>query len=188
MSLGAYTLGYKTFAIDVIDTWVNKPALDMRGIPFIQHNIEDGPIPDVPPADVVIFTEVLEHLNCNPVLALTNIRKGMKPGALLILSTPRRESGRHNPGIYQEEQLNPSEFRPHWKYIPETRNGKAWVDAHTYIYTEYELRHLVELCGFSILQFGLAWNGITSGILAFKDSRTDEAVTDWALYVIREQL
>jgi hypothetical protein len=112
----------------------------------------------------------------------------MKPGALLILSTPRRESGRHNPGIYQEEQLNPSEFRPHWKYIPETRNGKAWVDAHTYIYTEYELRHLVELCGFSILQFGLAWNGITSGILAFKDSRTDEAVTDWALYVIREQL
>lgn len=187
MSLGAYSLGYRTYAVDVIDKWVNKPALDMRNIPFIQHNIEEGPVPDVPPADAVIFTEVLEHLNCNPVVALTNIRKGMKPGALLILSTPRRESGKHNPGIYQEEELNPTEFRPHWKYVPETREGKEWVDAHTYVYTEAELRLLVDLCGFHILTFGLAWNGITSGIVAYKTAHRDDDITARALELIRER-
>lgn len=169
MSLGAYALGYQVYATDILDTWVNRMGLADRGIYFTQNNIEKKPLVGqtlhdgtvVPKADVVLFTEVLEHLNDNPVKALSNIREGMKPGGLLILSTPRRECGKHAPGLYQGPHINCNT----WEEIP--NNSREWVDAHTYIYTESELRHLLTVCNFGILTQGLAWNGITTGLVAY---------------------
>jgi 2-polyprenyl-3-methyl-5-hydroxy-6-metoxy-1,4-benzoquinol methylase len=172
LSLGAYTLGYKVYAVDIVDEYVNAEALSFRGIPFIQHDIESGPVPDVPEADVVLFTEVLEHLNSNPIRAICNVRNMMKPGALLILSTPRFEDSRHYRGRYQVG-LDPVE---RWTDIP-LKSSEEWIDAHTYLYTEVELRQLLDLCGFKILQTGNPWGGLTTGITAYKTIEVDTLVT-----------
>lgn len=158
LSLGAYALGYKVYAVDIVDEYVNKQALIDRDILFIQHDIESGPIPDVPDADVVIFTEVLEHLNCNPIATMHNIRKGMLRGGLLILSTPRKEAGIHTPGVFNAQY-------DHWSMIPVGRG--EWQDAHMYIYSESEIRDLLTRTGFGILGMGGAWRGATTGVLAY---------------------
>ena len=44
-------------------------------------------------ADIIVFLEVIEHIN-NPILALRNIKDALKPGGLLILSTPNPEWSR----------------------------------------------------------------------------------------------
>ena len=58
----------------------------------IRWDIEEQcPISDK--ADIIVFLEVIEHIN-NPVLALRNIIDVLKPGGLLILSTPNPEWSR----------------------------------------------------------------------------------------------
>lgn len=178
LSLGAYTLGYKTYAVDCIDKWVNRSSLEQRGIEVCIHDIEKAPLA-APKADVVIFTEVLEHLNTNPVNALLNIRERMNPGALLILSTPRRESGKHAVGVYQPGAIN-SPNTPvladlklgpfeDWRDIP-LESNVPWIDAHTYVYKQREVIDLLDTCGFNILTTGIFWNGLSFGVVAYRNS------------------
>lgn len=174
MSLGAYSLGYRTIAVDCIDTWVNRPALEQRGIEVLIHDIEKGPVPG-PKADVVIFTEVLEHLNTNPINALLNVRESMLPGAKLILSTPRREMGKHTGGLYQADCVESSntpnvEGLPvysDWRDIP-IEVERPWIDAHMYVYTERELYDLLNVTGFRVLTTSVFWNGLSRGVIATK--------------------
>lgn len=58
-------------------------------LPFQHFNIEKGafPYPD-DQFDVVIFAEIIEHLQNNPCGVLREIRRVMKPGAVLVLTTP----------------------------------------------------------------------------------------------------
>lgn len=193
MSLGAYSLGYKTVAVDCIDTWVNRPALEQRGIEVLIHDIEKGPVPG-PKADVVIFTEILEHLNTNPINALLNVREGMKPGAKLILSTPRREMGKHTGGLYQadcvESSNTPSvEGLPvytDWRDIP-LEVDRPWIDAHMYVYTERELYDMLDMCGFNVLSTSVFWNGLSRGVVAYANSgstglfrmQAEEYISEW---------
>ena len=58
----------------------------------IRWDIEE-PCPISDKADIIVFLEVIEHIN-NPVLALRNIKDVLKPGGLLILSTPNPEWSR----------------------------------------------------------------------------------------------
>lgn len=58
----------------------------------IRWDIEE-PCPISAKADIIVFLEVIEHIN-NPVLALKNINDVLKPGGLLILSTPNPEWSR----------------------------------------------------------------------------------------------
>lgn len=195
MSLGAYTLGYKTYAFDCIDTWVNRPALDQRGVEFQVHDIAKAPV-DAPFADAVIFTEVLEHLNTNPINALLNIRERMKPGGLLILSTPRREAGAHTAGLYQEGHKESSntpnvevKFGPFvdWKDIP-LEIDEPWIDAHMYVYTQREVFEMLDMCGFNVLTTGIFWNGLSFGVIAYANSGpTDLFRMQAEEYVLRWQ-
>lgn len=178
LALGAYTLGYKVHAVDCIDTYVNRPSLEQRGITVGIHNIEEKPL-DAPLADVVIFTEVLEHLNTNPINALLNIRNGMHPGGKLLLSTPRREDARHGAGLYQADVKETSntpmvEGLPvclDWRDIP-LESDREWIDAHMYVYTERELYHLLSLCGFQVIHSSVFWNGLSRGVVAIKTAET----------------
>lgn len=56
---------------------------------YKQFNIEEDifPYPDNS-FDVVLFCEILEHLLSDPVHALTEIRRVLKPGGCLVLTTP----------------------------------------------------------------------------------------------------
>jgi len=56
---------------------------------FKQFNIEEEIFPyDDNSFDVVLFCEIIEHLLTDPVHALTEIRRVLKPGGDLVLTTP----------------------------------------------------------------------------------------------------
>jgi 2-polyprenyl-3-methyl-5-hydroxy-6-metoxy-1,4-benzoquinol methylase len=65
---------------DVIERW---------GLDVMAADIESPPWPvDAASADLMLFNEVLEHLRMNPVAALQEARRVLRPGGVLMLSTP----------------------------------------------------------------------------------------------------
>lgn len=56
---------------------------------YKHFNVEEDPFPYADNTfDVVLFCEILEHLLADPVHALTEIRRVLKPGGTLIVTTP----------------------------------------------------------------------------------------------------
>lgn len=67
-------------------------SLDLR---VSRCDIEREPVPFEPAAfDAVLFNELFEHLRIDPVFTLTEVYRVMKPGGLLLLSTPNLRSFR----------------------------------------------------------------------------------------------
>ena len=93
--------------------------------------------------DVVIFTEVLEHLSRDPLQTMSEINRITRTGGYLLLSTPNCASARSvlrilrggNPNIYPVYQRCPS------------------TDRHNHEYVPWEVRELVKICGFTSSEF-----------------------------------
>lgn len=93
--------------------------------------------------DIVIFTEVLEHLSRDPMRTMSEINRIIKTGGHLLLSTPNCASIRSilrilrgaNPNLYLVYQRRPS------------------TDRHNHEYVPWEIRELLKLCGFTINEF-----------------------------------
>jgi SAM-dependent methyltransferase len=114
-----------------------------NGVPYPFHvdrfDIE-GPFPyENARFDIVIFTEVLEHLSRDPLQTMSEINRITKPAGYLMLSTPNCASARSvlrilrggNPNIYPVYQRQPS------------------TDRHNHEYVPWEVRELLKLCGFT---------------------------------------
>lgn len=81
-------LGFDICGVD-IDINILKEFQRKHGLKVIEHNMENGKSPfKNEEFDLVIFTEIFEHLGINPLGALKEIRRISKSGGLLILSTP----------------------------------------------------------------------------------------------------
>lgn len=94
---------------------------------------------------IILFTEVLEHLNFHPLPTLKKLYRALQPGGLLVLSTPDGEStwGRVLK-YYQslDEMPQPGSGR-------QTDKGEE----HVWQYTTEELLKLVTDAGFRVVQF-----------------------------------
>lgn len=75
---------------------------------------------DLPAYDVVLFTEVIEHLHTSPLLVLRFLRSILAPGGLLIIQTPNAVVlhkrlqmllGRNPYNLIAENAQNPGHFR-----------------------------------------------------------------------------
>jgi predicted SAM-dependent methyltransferase len=74
-----------TFTDPNVRRWTEE-----RGIDCIarDHRKQSGP-PNTPPADIVLCTEIIEHLDYSDMIALIrSCRAALKPGGLLICTTP----------------------------------------------------------------------------------------------------
>jgi 2-polyprenyl-3-methyl-5-hydroxy-6-metoxy-1,4-benzoquinol methylase len=71
-----------------------QPTIMQRyALAFARGNIEKDPLPGGQLFDVAIMTEVLEHLNFQPVPTLKKIHASLRPGGTLFLSTPDADGG-----------------------------------------------------------------------------------------------
>lgn len=70
-------------------------AIAQLGLNVARCDIENEPVPCADGVfDAVLFSEVFEHLRINPVFTMREVRRVLKPGGLLLLSTPNLRSWR----------------------------------------------------------------------------------------------
>jgi len=130
--------GSGVFCTDFTKSYMSEALCNVCNFRFAVSNIELETLPWGEKFDVIIFTEILEHLNFNPVPTMQKLCAALQPGGRLYLSTPDAgEWGR---------LANYSDFRA----MPLPQPGGAVVDAHIYQYTMTEVRELSAAAGFRI--------------------------------------
>lgn len=134
--------GCEVYATDMTVTNTNQKMTRENSIAFFKHNIE---LDDLPWAkdtkfDIIIFTEVLEHLNLHPVPTLRRIRSLLSDDGFLFLSTPDSASW----GITTKYYSSLAD-------IPVSRTDcKELVDDHVWQYSRDELFYVLGESGFSV--------------------------------------
>lgn len=128
--------GYKVTACDLAGGEISTPSVikcafdyDIELIPCqsLQNPIELDNSPDGI-FDIVMFTEVIEHITFNPIKMWTIIYKKMKEGGKIIVTTPNYHYVRgslfndikklllgHSTGIAVSDILEIQDYAPHWK-------------------------------------------------------------------------
>lgn len=130
--------GAEVYCTDFTQSYMSETLCTTSRFCFAISNIELDPLPWDENFDAIIFTEVLEHLNFNPVPTLQKLRAALKPGGRLYLSTPD--------ACAWGRLANYPDFRA----MPLPQPGTPVVDAHIYQYTMAEVRELAAMAGFSV--------------------------------------
>ena len=129
-----------------------------KGIQFETCDLAACSIPfDKSYFDLVVFTEVLEHIFAPPTKILEEIRSVMRSGGKLILSTP-----------------NIATLRARIRFLfgitpldnPDDQMKKGWVHGHGHIheYTMKEITSLLKGCGFTISSKTFLQNPISDAL------------------------
>ncbi|HYD06204.1 MAG TPA: class I SAM-dependent methyltransferase [Reyranella sp.] len=133
-------LGAEVIAIDALSAYHPKALFEREGIRHLVRDVERQPLADLGPFDLVIFTEVLEHLNFQPVPTLTKLRDVLVPGGWLMLSTPDAASG-------WGRQLKYHQSLPE---LPAVDPAAPWIDDHVWQFDRPELLSSLVAAGFSV--------------------------------------
>lgn len=145
-SLGLAQAGYRVTAVDLgLAEWSDRPAGAMKaaladaGVALVLCDLERTPYPLADQSfDVVLLTEVLEHLRDYPARALAEAHRILRPGGILVLTTPNAAYLRSRISLL----LGRSVYTPlgDWLYgLPHARHARE--------YTCAELESLVQHVG-----------------------------------------
>ena len=159
LAMALVNAGCDVQGVDLNPVWLAKYAPGWPERLRITHtNIEHDPLPFAGESfDLVIFTEVLEHIAItDPAVILGEIRRVLRPGGRMLLSTPNVANLSNVVAFIQGENV----FWP-----PEMFYGS--VDRHNREYTPTELLRLVEKVGFAQYALGYMntwsnWNHTTA--------------------------
>ncbi len=120
---------------------------------YVQGDIERGTLPGPQQFSVIIMTEVMEHLNFQPVPTLEKIYHALAPGGSFFLSTPDADLGwGRNHKYYQ--QLSD---------LPPLNVNAEWKDDHIWHYNIDELKMVLEEAGFTIKKIDHSYNPSKEG-------------------------
>jgi SAM-dependent methyltransferase len=145
----------------VLPAWAQEEGIDLS---LWFGNIESSEIPwGTHEADVVLMLEILEHFSVDPMRAICEVNRVLRPGGKLVLSTP-------NAACADAVYATVRGHNPH----PETFNG---IDSnrHNRLYDRSELTTLLECAGFSDIQV----RSISPGKPGFRN-----ALVQWQAYVL----
>jgi 2-polyprenyl-3-methyl-5-hydroxy-6-metoxy-1,4-benzoquinol methylase len=128
--------GAKGYGMDMYHQYWSKELEQNYSIEWAQKNIEADDIPWKEPFDVILFTEVLEHMNYHPGPVFRKFFDALNPGGVLFLTTPwgRAYGTAKNPDLSQ---------------MPHYRPGLPFSDKEHKYYTLDEIMWLAKHAGFT---------------------------------------
>lgn len=144
--------GYRVAGVD-LDPSTRSALWQQLGVDVRQANLEQEAIPFPDGAfEWVIFSEVIEHLVYSPLPLLRDIRRVLRPGGHLIITTPNELYLKSRLRtlirlLLWQSLLTPKEFRTQMLL-----EGHARYTTHSRTYTMKELCWLLEHAGFTIRQ------------------------------------
>lgn len=130
------------YCTDFVDVHISKTLINYYNFIFNVNNIELDTFPWEEKFDVIIFTEVLEHLNFHPLPTLEKIYSLLKDDGYLYLSTPDALSWGKVTTYYSS-----------LTDIPYPNKDLPPIDTHIYIYDKTELVDVLNSAGFKIKRF-----------------------------------
>jgi SAM-dependent methyltransferase len=120
------------------------------GVSTLECDIEREPIPLPEQAvDCIIFTEVIEHLRVGLLHALRELRRVLKPGGKLILSTPNLLSLQNRISFLLGRMDYDTLEKPFDALAAEERIGHG---GHFRVFSLPELMHLLNETGFEVTE------------------------------------
>ena len=123
------------------DRLVNARSGEQVVVAYEAFNIETDPFPYADESfDVVIFSELIEHLGVNPVRALAEIHRVLRPGGVVVVTTPNALSLERLATFLRGGSQMVDRYSPLFGY------GAR----HNREYNPHELRALLEGTGFAI--------------------------------------
>lgn len=150
--------GLKVYAVDFFYGDIPKIRCKESGVPFFQLNIEVDNLPFGEEVfDVVFLGEVLEHFNYSPLNPLRKIRRALKKGGRLILTTPNALRLINLFKVLLGYNLYP-DLNTYFEK-PIYYKGMSFFYRHNRLYTMKELRELISQAGFKILSSGFIKEG-----------------------------
>ncbi len=173
--------GYRVVGIDArperFATAIRTLGLDVRKCDVER---EPAPFPDSS-FDVVIFNEIFEHLRIDPIFTLRETRRVLKPGGLLLLSTPNLRSLR---GIANFLFLNQCHSCTGGVYAQYEKLSTLGHVGHVREYTTREVREFLERIGFAVEK--LIFRGRYRGLTPRAITRLAPGLRPFVTYVARK--
>lgn len=118
---------------------IDAERLDIRKVDF-----ETEPLPFADGEhDAVIFNEIFEHLRINPIFTLSEIHRVLKPGGVMLLSTPNLTSWKGWYFFALKGRLAPD---PYKEFAKLDRLGHM---GHVRIYSVNEVARFLHMTGFT---------------------------------------
>ena len=132
---------FGTAATSGCDRLVHGRTGEAIDFAFEAFNIEtdEFPYPDGS-FDVVVFSELIEHLGVNPVRTLSEIHRVLRPGGAVVVTTPNALSLERFATFVRGGSQMVDRYSPLFGY------GAR----HNREYNPHELRGLLEACGFAV--------------------------------------
>lgn len=130
----ALTLGAKVYAYDLVNSW--ERVCNFFNIPFHYLNLAHKISIDDGPFDIILFCEVIEHLNRWPVDILSELMTCLVPGGTLFLSTQNLHRLSNRIRMLQGKKLFAN-------FVPE-----ELVMGHLREYSPEEIHFLMSRAGF----------------------------------------
>jgi len=125
------------YGVDVYP-YISRELLILYSIKYcVGFNVEADIFPWWQKFDLIIFTEVMEHLECRPETTLVKLGQVLAPGGKILLSTPNRANyGGPSDTDYPDLESMPYVF-DHDRCPEKERHS------HHYLYSEDDLRRVV---------------------------------------------
>jgi 2-polyprenyl-3-methyl-5-hydroxy-6-metoxy-1,4-benzoquinol methylase len=143
-----FLLGSRFGKVQALDlTSALKKRCEMFGIQLFEGGVTTaGSIAGLEKVDCIFFLEVIEHVHQSPVDILKSLRGLLKPGGLLILSTPNMMCFANRVAMLFNKKLKS------FTYPPFSLKDGAHGFGHDRIYMPVELRDYFEESGFQNIE------------------------------------
>ena len=171
--------------VHVTDFNLDKPATGeivlsvgaaSRKVPVYRVDLETQPLPiDDDTFDYVLCCEVIEHLELDPMFMVSEINRVLKPGGMLILTTPNITSSwaiwkilrGFDPYFYMQYRTSPKLYRHNYEYSPFSISSVLKAGGFTgSVWTEDSFEHGTTEDANKLKSLGYSMNNIGDNIFS----------------------